>query len=71
MAAFAPQTASDSSWFYHPSARAFEGVRITHQPSPWIADYGTVIFLPQKFTRTGSSAQAESFTMRREETSAG
>ena len=51
MAAFAPQTASDSSWFYHPSARSFEGVRITHQPSPWIADYGTVIFLPPKFTR--------------------
>lgn len=51
MAAFAPQTASDSSWFYHPAARSFEGVRITHQPSPWIADYGTVIFLPQKFTR--------------------
>ena len=51
MTAFAPQTASDSSWFYHPAARSFEGVRITHQPSPWIADYGTVIFLPQKITR--------------------
>ena len=48
MTAFAPQTESKSSWFYHPSARSFEGVRITHQPSPWIADYGTVIFLPQK-----------------------
>ena len=49
MAAFAPQTKSDSSWFYHPSDRSIEGIRLTHQPSPWIADYGSLVFLPQKF----------------------
>ena len=49
MTAFAPQTSSESSWFFHPQARCLEGVRITHQPSPWIADYGTVVFMPQKF----------------------
>ncbi len=48
MAAFAPQTKSDSSWFFHPADRSLEGVRLTHQPSPWIADYGTVILMPQK-----------------------
>ena len=48
MASFAPQTKSDSSWFYHPSDRCLEGVRLTHQPSPWIADYGSLIFMPQK-----------------------
>ena len=48
MAAFAPQTSGESSWFYHPRARVLEGVRLTHQPSPWIADYGTVLFHPQK-----------------------
>ena len=48
MAAFAPQTRSEDSWFYSPRMRVLEGVRITHQPSPWIADYGTVIFMPQK-----------------------
>lgn len=48
MAAFAPQTKSDSSWFYHPADRCLEGVRLTHQPSPWIADYGSIIFMPQK-----------------------
>ena len=47
MSALCPQTSSESSWFYHPDARSFEGLRITHQPSPWIADYGTVIFMPQ------------------------
>lgn len=49
MTAFAPQTSSESSWFFHPQARSLEGVRITHQPSPWIADYGTLVFMPQKF----------------------
>ena len=50
MCAFAPQTASKNSWFFHPESRSLEGVRITHQPSPWIADYGTVVFMPQKRT---------------------
>lgn len=49
MAAFAPQTASGSSWFFHPADRCLEGVRLTHQPSPWIADYGSLVFMPQKF----------------------
>ena len=48
MASFAPQTNSESSWFYHPRARVLEGVRLTHQPSPWIADYGSLILHPQK-----------------------
>ena len=47
MAAFAPQTKSDSSWFFHPADRCLEGVRLTHQPSPWIADYGSLILMPQ------------------------
>ncbi|MBQ7687858.1 MAG: GH92 family glycosyl hydrolase [Clostridia bacterium] len=50
MAGFAPQTQSQDSWFYSPRMRVLEGVRLTHQPSPWIADYGTVIFMPQKRT---------------------
>ena len=50
MAAFAPQTKSDSSWFYHPADRCLEGVRLTHQPSPWIADYGSLILMPQNGT---------------------
>ncbi|MBR5409565.1 MAG: GH92 family glycosyl hydrolase [Clostridia bacterium] len=49
MAAFAPQTDGSSSWYYHPSHRSFEGIRLTHQPSPWIGDYGSFVILPQKF----------------------
>lgn len=49
MAAFCPQTSDGNlRWYYHPDNRSFEGIRLTHQPSPWIADYGAVIFTAQK-----------------------
>ena len=48
MAAFAPQTAeNDLRWYYHPKHRSLEGIRLTHQPSPWIADYGAMCFMLQ------------------------
>ncbi len=48
MAAFAPQTSDGNlRWYYHPKDRSLEGIRLTHQPSPWIADYGAMCFLPQ------------------------
>lgn len=47
MAAFCPQTSDNIRWYYHPDNRSFEGIRLTHQPSPWIADYGAVVFMPQ------------------------
>lgn len=48
MIAFAPQTDSKSNWYYHPSHRSFEGIRLTHQPSPWIGDHAAICFMPQK-----------------------
>ncbi|MCQ2462359.1 MAG: GH92 family glycosyl hydrolase [Clostridia bacterium] len=49
MAAFCPQTSDGNlRWYYHPDNRSFEGIRLTHQPSPWIADYGAVVFTAQK-----------------------
>ena len=48
MAAFCPQTAENNlRWYYHPKDRSLEGIRLTHQPSPWIADYGAVCFMLQ------------------------
>jgi len=45
---FAPQTdSSRKSWFYHPCDRSFEGIRLTHQPSPWICDHGAIVIQPQ------------------------
>ena len=34
-------------WFYHPSHRQCEGIRLTHQPSPWMRDYGHIVMMPQ------------------------
>lgn len=27
------------AWFFQPASPRFEGIRLTHQPSPWIGDY--------------------------------
>ena len=45
MLAAAPQTRS-GNWFFHPDDRCLEGIRLTHQPSPWIGDYGTLCLMP-------------------------
>ena len=47
MAGYSAQTEYDGGWFYHPTHRSLEGIRLTHQPSPWISDYGTFLFTPQ------------------------
>ena len=58
MAAFAPQTVENNvRWYYHPDSRSFEGIRLTHQPSPWIADYGAMVFMPQNRMIGGSDGE--------------
>ncbi|MBO5070731.1 MAG: GH92 family glycosyl hydrolase [Roseburia sp.] len=47
MIAFAPQTKGSDRWWYSPYAKTIEGIRLTHQPSPWIGDYGTLMITPQ------------------------
>ena len=50
MSAFCPQTevhANQKGWFFNPCAPYLEGIRLTHQPSPWIGDYGTFLMTPQ------------------------
>ena len=50
MASFCPQTerlSEERNWFYKPDAPYCEGVRLTHQPSPWIGDYGTFLMTVQ------------------------
>jgi predicted alpha-1,2-mannosidase len=49
MGGFVPQTTSDrGNWFFYPEDRSLEGVRLTHQPSPWVGDYGCITFMPQE-----------------------
>lgn len=47
-ASFAPQTdGSRRGWFYHPEDHSIEGIRLTHQPSPWINEHGAIVMMPQ------------------------
>lgn len=40
---FAPQTDSQSGgWWFHSDDYSLQGIRLTHQPSPWIGDYGAL-----------------------------
>ena len=63
MNAFALQTrASDGGWFYHPAHRQCEGVRLTHQPSPWVRDYAHFVLMPQSGKPyTGENERASGF----------
>jgi predicted alpha-1,2-mannosidase len=47
MVSFCPQTDEAVGWFYHPDHEYCEGIRLTHQPSPWIRDYGPYLMTPQ------------------------
>lgn len=48
---WAPQTKSDSmdvgSWWFQGSDHEFHWLRCTHQPSPWIDDWGWFLITPQ------------------------
>jgi len=37
---WSPQTDDASGWFFSPRQHKLQGIRCTHQPSPWIGDYG-------------------------------
>jgi len=33
-------------WLFHPSHDKVLGIRLTHQPSPWMQDYGSLLVIP-------------------------
>ncbi|HYE05400.1 MAG TPA: GH92 family glycosyl hydrolase [Planctomycetota bacterium] len=46
MTAWSPQT-GEGGWFFDPRERKLQGIRATHQPSPWIGDYGHFVVMAQ------------------------
>jgi predicted alpha-1,2-mannosidase len=46
MAHWTLQSEEETSWMFHPADRRIQGLRCTHQLSPWLADYGHAVFLP-------------------------
>lgn len=50
MASFSLQTEvieDRNGWFFQPDIPSIEGIRLTHQPSPWIGDHGAFLITPQ------------------------
>ncbi len=44
---FCPQTSWQPRWFFNSNdRRVCAAIRVTHQPSPWISDYGQLGFMP-------------------------
>lgn len=61
MASFCPQTqirTDEPGWFFNPYLPSAEGIRMTHQPSPWIGDYGTFLMTPQNDIVADTAAAA-------------
>lgn len=46
MAHWTLQSRADSPWMFAPGERRLQGLRSTHQLSPWLGDYGQATFLP-------------------------
>lgn len=44
---WAVQNSGVKNWFFHPDRKDFGGLRCTHQPSPWIGDYGHFVIQPR------------------------
>lgn len=43
---FVVQTKNEGSWFFNPNDRVFQGIRLTHQPSPWMGDFAHFLMTP-------------------------
>ena len=46
MTSWTPQT-DESNWIFTYNAKRLQGIRATHQPSPWMGDYGNFTIMPQ------------------------
>lgn len=43
---FIVQNQKDSNWYFDPTLPLFQGVRLTHQPSPWMGDFNSILYTP-------------------------
>ncbi len=46
MAHWTLESSERESWFFQPHDERLQGIRCTHQLSPWVGDYGQATFLP-------------------------
>lgn len=43
---FILQNQTGSNWHFNPTFPLFQGIRLTHQPSPWMGDFSSILFTP-------------------------
>lgn len=62
MAHWTLQSHAGTPWMFQPGARRIQGLRCTHQLSPWLGDYGYASFLPFRGQiRADAKARASSY----------
>jgi len=62
MAHWALQSSDANPWFFHPHEERLQGIRCTHQLSPWLGDYGHATFMPfSGDPAPGASERASSY----------
>jgi len=62
MTHWSPQTSEEERWFFEPDKHELIGVRATHQPSPWMSDYGQFTVMAQTGTPAlGAAARASAY----------
>ncbi len=62
MTHWSPQTQEGGSWFFSPTKHELIGIRATHQPSPWMGDYGQFTIMAQTGAPTlGPAARASAY----------
>jgi len=57
---WAPHTSGklmDNAWWFHTSDSTFKGFKCSHQPSPWLGDWGYFSIMPDFVRDTSSSAE--------------
>ncbi len=64
---WSPQTALHGGWFYTYAAKKIIGFKQTHQPSPWMGDYGAFSIMPMTGKLTNNPKERASwFSHKRE-----
>lgn len=62
MTHWSPQTSEEERWFFAPTKHELVGVRATHQPSPWMSDYGQFTIMAQTGAPVlGAAARASAY----------
>lgn len=67
MVAWTPQT-GQGGWAYQYQKNKLQGIKATHQPSPWMGDYGQFLLMPvTSFTQLDLDANSATFSHDQEE----